>query len=55
MNKLLHVERQQKRGDTFLIVGLVSLLDGEEGEENFSLESGFIPNSSLILLKEKCS
>lgn len=38
---------------TFLSNGLVSLVDGEERDENFSLRRGFIPNSSLILLKKK--
>lgn len=37
---------------TLLIVGF-SLVDGEQGEENLSLERGFIPNPCLILLKEK--
>lgn len=40
------------RGATFMIV-LLSLVDGEEREENLSLESGFIPSSSLILLETK--
>lgn len=39
---------------TFLSNGLVSLV-GEERDENFSLRRGFIPNSSLILLKKKKS
>lgn len=41
-----------KRLVTFLREGLVSLGDGEERDENFSLWRGFIPNSSLILLKK---
>lgn len=45
--------RVRKRLATFLREGLVSLGDGEERDENFSLWRGFIPNSSLILLKKE--
>lgn len=37
---------------TFLNDALLSLVDGEESDGNLSLERGFIPNSSLILLKK---
>lgn len=35
---------------TFLREGLCSLVDGDDRDENFSLESGFMPSSSRILL-----
>lgn len=34
-----------------LFVVCLSVVEGEDGEENFSLDRSFIPNSSLILLK----
>lgn len=36
-----------------LFIVCLSRVEGEDEEENFSLERGFIPNSSLILLKTK--
>lgn len=44
-------EQQWKLEDTtFLREGLCSLVDGDDRDENFSLERGFMPSSSRILL-----
>lgn len=48
---ILNLSESYRKESTFFIVGLISLVNGEERDGNLSLERGFIPNSSLILLK----